>query len=492
MSILTLLCSLGLILFDYLLYRAFSGSFNKNSPTIRQLGGFPLYNAWMFFHKRYDFLWYHFRASPDSYFKFKVLQHTVVALRGEDARKAFFDNKSMNSLEGHKILVGGIPRLDDIAIDDTQTGDATWFNKHIATMLNKSRITDVLPTLLDDAHRRMDMWGKDGRIDPFKDIYDLVFQMTVRMASCAELSSNIKAVEEIQNLYWTLEKSSTPTSLLLPWFPGPAKKRRQAATKELFTKLEGYVEMRRNAAVPSSDMIDILSAQGADNQEIVGFILGVIFAGLVNTGVNTCWTLVYLATHSEWKTQVQAEVNLLLQKYTNSSSDDPLHKRLSTVHVSVWEDEMPILESVIRETMRIAISGVALRRNLIEDLTLSGGLVQRGDFVVYSLADVHLDPEIYPNPLKFDPTRYNEGRKEDKKTTFGYLGWGAGRHPCSGMRFAKLEIKIIVALMVVGFEFDLVDSTGKRAAMPQPDRNDLHMSRPLGDPCFLQFRRIVD
>lgn len=43
------------------------------------------------------------------------------------------------------------------------------------------------------------------------------------------------------------------------------------------------------------------------------------------------------------------------------------------------------------------------------------------------------------------------------------------------MRFAKLEIKIIIALLVVGFDFDLVNSSGKRVAMPQPDRNDLHM-----------------
>lgn len=74
MSVLTLLSSLGLILLDYVLYRAFSGFPNKNDSSIRQLGGFPLYNAWMFFRKRYDFLWYHFRASPDPYFKFKVLQ----------------------------------------------------------------------------------------------------------------------------------------------------------------------------------------------------------------------------------------------------------------------------------------------------------------------------------------------------------------------------------------------------------------------------------
>ena len=58
-----------------------------------------------------------------------------------------------------------------------------------------------------------------------------VFKMAVWMASCAELSNNLQAIEEIQALYWKLEKSATPTTLLLPWFPGPAKKRKKQATK---------------------------------------------------------------------------------------------------------------------------------------------------------------------------------------------------------------------------------------------------------------------
>ena len=93
--------------------------------------------------------------------------------------------------------------------------------------------------------------------------------MTVRMASCAELGADFKAIEEIQGLYWQLEKSATPTALLLPWFPGPAKKRKERVTMALFTKLHDYVELRKNAAVPSSDSIDILLGQGVLTTEIV-------------------------------------------------------------------------------------------------------------------------------------------------------------------------------------------------------------------------------
>ena len=89
------------------------------------------------------------------------------------------------------------------------------------------------------------------------------------MATCAELSDNFKAIEEIQVLYWKLEKSATPTALLLPWFPGPAKRRREQATKDLYIKLQDYVELRRDAQVPSSDAFDVLLGQGMPISEIV-------------------------------------------------------------------------------------------------------------------------------------------------------------------------------------------------------------------------------
>ena len=89
------------------------------------------------------------------------------------------------------------------------------------------------------------------------------------MASCAELATDFKTVDEIQEFYWQLEKSGTLTALLLPWFPGPAKKRKERVTKALFTKLHDFVELRKNAAVPSSDSIDVLLGQGVPTLEIV-------------------------------------------------------------------------------------------------------------------------------------------------------------------------------------------------------------------------------
>lgn len=39
---------------------------------------------------------------------------------------------------------------------------------------------------------------------------------------------------------------------------------------------------------------------------------------------------------------------------------------------------------------------------------------------------------------------------------------------------AKLQMKLVLALMLLGYEYELVDGSGKYpASFPQPDRNDI-------------------
>lgn len=99
---------------------------------------------------------------------------------------------------------------------------------------------------------------------------------------------------------------------------------------------------------------------------------------------------------------------------------------LCSVPLAAWEDEMPNLDLVIRETLRLTVFGAAIRRNVLEDLQISGKVVNKGAFMVYQMSDAHMDPEVYSEPERFDPNRFGPGREEDKKGTMAFLGWGAG------------------------------------------------------------------
>ena len=86
------------------------------------------------------------------------MQHTVVALRGDEARKAYFDNKRLNFIEGYKVLLGGVrpslesyqricqlnishqaPSVEDINL---KRGEEGKFSQRIALLLNRNRLTD--------------------------------------------------------------------------------------------------------------------------------------------------------------------------------------------------------------------------------------------------------------------------------------------------------------------------------------------------------------
>ena len=88
------------------------------------------------------------------------------------------------------------------------------------------------------------------------------------MTTCHDLTKNEGDLMRVRELLTTLQTSSTPASLLLPWFPSPARKSKKQATTEIYTILYTYVEIRRRVE-PTNDTIDILISSGATTEKIV-------------------------------------------------------------------------------------------------------------------------------------------------------------------------------------------------------------------------------
>ena len=117
-----------------------------------------------------------------------------------------------------------------------------------------------------------------------------------------------------------------------------------------------------------------------------------------------------------------------MNKHIGSDAGASIAERLASISISAWEDEMPLLDACIREMLRINVIGAALRRNIQDDIHVGGRVIERGTFITYSMADVHLDSTIYPNPEEFDPERFTvRGEDVASQMTYAYLGWGAGK-----------------------------------------------------------------
>ena len=200
----------------------------------------------------------------------------------------------------------------------------------------------------------------------------------------------------------------------------------------------------------------------------------------------------------------------LLEKYSplatcRKTTSASLSLRLSSVPLEAWENEMPVMDSIIRETTRLAQPHVAMRRNVGPDLYINNKIIPTDAYVVYPFSDVHLDPEIYPDPWQFDPSR-----KAANHALLEYLGWGggkkllysqpllscspffsAGKTTCLGTRLAKLELKLITGMFILSHRHSVVDLSGVPTAnLPLPNWNDSFLCRPAAGSFYLKYDRI--
>jgi cytochrome P450 family 4 len=60
-----------------------------------------------------------------------------------------------------------------------------------------------------------------------------------------------------------------------------------------------------------------------------------------------------------------------------------------------------------------------------------------------------MNPEYYPNPEKFDPSRFEN---IDGKYPFAFIPFSAGPRNCVGQKYAMLEIKSLLSKIIRNFE----------------------------------------
>ncbi|OBZ67988.1 Lanosterol 14-alpha demethylase [Grifola frondosa] len=443
------------------------------------LPGWSLLSIWPFFERRFDFLHRGFQITGQSIYQFKLLHNTVVVLSGESARRDFFQSKQLDLNAGFKFLSGAIPMMPGVT-SNLQARQVALIHKRLVAAQSSERLSRLIPEILDDSRRLLDCWGISGTLDPFNELSQLIFQTTVRSIGCADLADDAEVVAQLKNLYDTLDTATTPASVLFSWFPSPSAVKRLLATKKIYDIINRAVTERLQGGVPRDDTLQLLLDHEDDKMLIVGFIMGLLVAGSRSTGTTGSWMITFLSGHPHWQATAAGEVKRLLERYsshpTYSPACDPssqphslasLSAQLSDIPLEAWENEVPVLDSIIRETLRLAEPHAAMRQNVGPEIRLGGKIVPGGAYVVYPYSDVHLNPELYPDPLRFDPAR------GVSKMPYAYVGLGGGNTMCLGQRLAKLELKLITALLVLGFELHAVDQAGLVLdELPQPDWND--------------------
>ncbi|KAF8493360.1 cytochrome P450 [Russula emetica] len=385
---------------------------------------FPLSHVTSFMKQRHDFFAWGFRVTNQRLFQFRLLRHNVVVVSGEQGRKDFFSAKGLDIHEAFSILSGELPILYGLATERQQLVAKMY--RRLSNIQRNERMTDLIPEILNDGRRLLQPWERAGSLDPFEKIYELSFQATVRCLTCTEIADEPQVVARCRQLIDQVERGITPATVLFPWFPSPSMVKRAWATKKLYDIIVRAMNVRKQSGIPRNDALQMLLDSGDEHYTIVGFMMGFVTAGARATGTAASWLVTYLGCHPKWCNEARAEVRKLITSHSLetvsecNSPPDSSSTALSSIPLSAWENETPVLDMLIREAIRLSQAYVAFRRNVGPEMYIDGKVIPTGALVAYPAASVHLDPALYPDPWKFDPAR------PQPKGNLTYLGWGGG------------------------------------------------------------------
>lgn len=437
----------------------------------RLSGGLPLLGHLLELRRRPIELFWRVRRECGELGEMRFAGSRVVLLGGEPAQEAFFraPDEQLDQAAAYPFMT---PIFGRGVVFDAGPEQRRQAMKNQS--LRDKMMRGHAEVIVHETERMMDRLGRAGELD----LLDFFSELTIYTSSACLIGKGFREelTPEYFRVFYDLEKGTDALAYVNPYLPLPNFRTRDRARRRLVALLTEVFERRaRRAEDEPRELFDVLL--GIRNEDgsprytidvVTGMFISMMFAGHHTTSGTAAWTLIELLKHPEFLAQVLAE-----QEELFADGRDVSYQALR---------EIPRLEAGIQEALRLHPPLILLMRKVMEPFHYGDWTVPPGRLVAVSPAVSNRMPECFPDPDRFDPARYDEGREEHRQL-FAWIPFGAGRHRCVGAAFAMMQLKAIFSHLLRHYEFEL-------AQPPDAYRNDhSKMVVQLARPCRARYRR---
>ncbi|MDE1178307.1 MAG: cytochrome P450 [Edaphobacter sp.] len=335
------------------------------------------------------------------------------------------------------------------------------------------------------------------------------------------INDEVNAIMEIYNFLVAFPRMETVLDLPFP-VPIPkinAFRRSKARLDEVVNRL---IAEHRSTGEDRGDLLSMLIASrdedgsALSDQQIRDEVLTIFLAGYETTANALAWTWYLLSQNPEAEARLHAELDAVLGTPTNGipsneavfrpdthkngvafrakpqrdEAEEPPHfampgeppspnvssrperearsggTRFSTTNPSL-RHRLPTLadypalrytEQVFAESMRLYPPAWAMGRMSIKPVTLGPYRIPAGAHFFMSQYIVSRRPELFPDPLRFDPDRFTPEARA-ARPRFAYFPFGAGSRQCIGENFAWMEGVLSIATIASRWRMDYLGTT---------------------------------
>ncbi|KAK7598041.1 hypothetical protein V9T40_006277 [Parthenolecanium corni] len=114
--------------------------------------------------------------------------------------------------------------------------------------------------------------------------------------------------------------------------------------------------------------------------------------------------------------------------------------------------KLPYLDQVLKEIQRRFTTLPIIFRKITEDAKINNVIYPAGTALLLSLANVHLDPALYPNPYQFNPDNFSPENVANRPKG-SFVPFSAGPRNCIGMQIALVVMKQFIVSSLRSFSF---------------------------------------
>jgi cytochrome P450 len=269
-----------------------------------------------------------------------------------------------------------------------------------------------------------------------------VFGSRMTEAEIATIGAGIKAIQS-----FIVRQIVQP--YLIPWFRLSGQTRRyqrirargdQIARKYIAT----HAASRRD---DGGDVLDMLlhtpfghTGEPMSREQILIESMQLLVAGYQTSSASLAWTFHLLGQHPGFVAEMRDEVNATF-------GSGPI-----TIE---GINRLRLARRVLDEAMRMYPSFWMIDRVAGADDQVDGIHIPAGLMVITYIYGLHRNPDVWPNPETFDPSRFeDEARRERHPAAHLPFGWGPRK--CIGSNMALIQMLVILALFVRRYDIEPV------------------------------------
>ena len=316
----------------------------------------------------------------------------------------------------------------------------------IQPAFHRERMLSYGRTMTEHTSRMLDGW-RDGEV---RDIHRDTMMLTLDIVAECLFSANIResagvvgeAIKAVMDRFVTM---ATLGFLLPAWMPFVGSLHLRRNLRALDQIVYGIIRGRRANPQPANDLLGMLleardeNGEGMPDAQLRDEVMTLLLAGHETTANTLTWTLYLLAQSPEIQAQLQNEVDAVLNGRTPEASD---------------ADQLRFTSMALKESMRLYPPAWGIGRKAIHSFNVGGYRVPAGTNVFIVQWIVHRDARYYPEPERFDPSRWDD-RMHPPPPKFTYFPFGGGPRVCVGAGFATMEASLILASLLQRFRFEL-------------------------------------